>query len=127
MPLLGADGGGRRLWPRGTPATRRLSSPLTSHDTDVTFSLHPYTEPPVISLEKVGGSIPSVIFQTKCTSVWRCILLGADDEIRVFNPLAITGVQPVEKNQPIHFIESLIHFRLSWNCDVIFPQVSPVY
>ena len=39
---------GGKLRPRGSPAARRLSSPLTSHDTGVTFSLHPYTEPPLI-------------------------------------------------------------------------------
>ena len=46
----------------------------------------------ILSHSAVGGSIPSIIFQTKCTSVWRCILLGADNEIRVFEPLAITGL-----------------------------------
>ena len=58
--------------------------------------IHPDSEPPLIVCEKVGGSIPSIIFQTKCTSVWRCILLGADDEIRIFESLAITGLQLVK-------------------------------
>ena len=81
---------------KGLRPLRGAKAPLTLQYPGVQVNIvHPDSEPPLIVCEKVGGSIPSVIFQTKCTSVWRCILLGADDEIRVFEPLAITWLQLV--------------------------------
>ena len=52
---------------------------------------------------------------------------GADDEIRLFEPLAITGLQPVEKISTHSFHQNLIHFRFSRNPVVFSPQVSPVH
>ena len=69
---------------KGLRPLRGAKAPLTLQYPGVQVSIiHPDSEPPMIVREKVGGSIPSVIFQTKCTSVWRCILLGADSGSRI--------------------------------------------
>ena len=85
-PFFGADGGSVAV--KGLRPLRGAKAPLTLQYPDVQVSIiHPDSEPPLIVCKKVGGSIPSVIFQTKCTSVWRCILLGADGGSRTPNLL----------------------------------------
>ena len=76
--------------------------PLTLQYPGVQVSIvHPDSEPPLISLEAVGGSPPVVAAPSKIHHLSVVPLPGADNEIRVFEPLAITGIQLV-KNLSTH-------------------------
>jgi len=54
-------------------------------------------------------------------------LLGVDDDIRVFEPLAITGLQLVKFLSTHKYMQNLIHLRPSRNSGVSSPQVSPAH
>ena len=71
-----------------------------------------------IAFGKVGGSIPSIIFQTKCTPVRRCILLGADGQIRSFVIQSLQASADVASHMfeiPHKFLHSLFIIRSNKN------------
>ena len=85
--------GGESAAVKGLRPLRGAKAPLTLQYPGVQVSIiHPDSEPPLIVCEKVGGSPPVVTAPSKRHHLSVVPLLGADDEIRVFEPLAITGL-----------------------------------
>ncbi len=88
--------GGESATVKGLRPLRGAKAPLTLQDPGVQLSIvHPDSEPPLLLCEKVEGS-SSVMFHRKRTA-GPPFFCGADDEIHVFEPLTITGVQVVAK------------------------------
>ena len=65
-----------------------------------------------LSHSAVGGSPPSGLIPTENALRLEGVSIGADDEIHVFEPLAITGLQPVEKISAHSFHQKSHSFSL---------------